>query len=125
MARRSTTDHAVYLIAHLDRANIGNAKIEGLEDSLGMTGTDYNVAVGVFFVPYVLCEVPSNILLAKFKKASWYMGFLVVSWGIVSIKGFLFLGIPHLTLLQVMTLTGVAQSFGGLVACRFILGIFE
>lgn len=33
-----------YLIAHLDRANIGNAKIEGLEASLNMTGTDYNVA---------------------------------------------------------------------------------
>lgn len=49
-----------------------------------MVDTDYNVAVGVFFVPYVLCEVPSNLLLAKFKKASWYMGFLVVCWGIVS-----------------------------------------
>lgn len=34
----------LYLVAHLDRANIGNAKIEGLEKSLGMTGTDYNVA---------------------------------------------------------------------------------
>lgn len=64
---------------------IGNAKIEGLEDSLNMAGTDYNVAVGIFFVPYVLCEVPSNVLLSKFKKPSWYMGFLVVSWGIVSL----------------------------------------
>ena len=34
------------LIAHLDRANIGNAKIEGLETSLGMKGTDYNIVVG-------------------------------------------------------------------------------
>jgi hypothetical protein len=32
--------------AHLDRANIGNAKIEGLEASLGMVGTDYNIVVG-------------------------------------------------------------------------------
>lgn len=36
----------LYLIAHLDRANIGNAKIEGLEASLGMVGTDYNIVVG-------------------------------------------------------------------------------
>ena len=43
----------LYLIAHLDRANIGNAKIEGLEDSLNMTGNDYNVALMVFFIPYV------------------------------------------------------------------------
>lgn len=34
--------------SHLDRANIGNAKIEGLEASLGMTGTDYNVALAIF-----------------------------------------------------------------------------
>jgi hypothetical protein len=34
------------LTAHLDRANIGNAKIEGLEASLGMAGTDYNIVVG-------------------------------------------------------------------------------
>ncbi|KAM0715822.1 hypothetical protein Q7P37_008336 [Cladosporium fusiforme] len=97
----------LYLIAHLDRANIGNAKIEGLEASLGMAGTDYNVAVGIFFVPYVLCEVPSNLLLSKFKRPSWYMGFLVVSWGIV------------------MTLTGVVQNFAGLIATRFLLGVFE
>ena len=36
-------------------------------------------------MPYVLFEVPSNLLLAKFNKASWYMGTLVVSWGIVSV----------------------------------------
>jgi len=35
----------LYLIAHLDRANIGNAKIEGIEAEIGMAGTDYNVAV--------------------------------------------------------------------------------
>lgn len=33
-------------ISHLDRANIGNAKIEGLESSLGMTGTDYSKSDG-------------------------------------------------------------------------------
>ncbi|KAF2733829.1 MFS general substrate transporter [Polyplosphaeria fusca] len=72
----------LYLISHLDRANIGNAKIEGLEDTLNMSGTDYNVALMIFFVPYVLCEVPSNMILAKFNRPSWYMGILVVSWGI-------------------------------------------
>lgn len=114
----------LYLIAHLDRASksraivrstslltlfadIGNAKIEGLEASLGMTDTDYNVAVAVFFVPYVLCEVPSNLLLAKFTRPSYYMGMLVTCWGIV------------------MTCGGVVHSFGGLVATRFLLGVFE
>ncbi|KAK3616692.1 hypothetical protein LTR56_025795 [Elasticomyces elasticus] len=97
----------LYLIAHLDRANIGNAKIEGLEASLGMTGTDYNIVVAIFFIPYILCEVPSNLVLAKFSRPSWYMGTLVLCWGIV------------------MTLTGVVKSFGGLIATRFLLGVFE
>lgn len=89
------------------RANIGNAKIEGLEDSLNMTGTDYNVALMMFFIPYVLFEVPSNILLAKFNRPSWYMGILVLCWG------------------SIMTLMGVVQNFGGLCATRFFLGLFE
>ncbi|KAF2678554.1 MFS general substrate transporter [Lentithecium fluviatile CBS 122367] len=71
----------LYLISHLDRANIGNAKIEGLEDTLGMSGTDYNVTLMVFFVPYVLCEVPSNMILAKFQRPSYYMGALILCWG--------------------------------------------
>lgn len=49
----------LYLVAHLDRANIGNAKIEGLEKSLGMTGTDYNVACEC----YISCSIDTFILL--------------------------------------------------------------
>jgi hypothetical protein len=67
-----------------------------------MTGTDYNVALMMFFIPYVLFEVPSNILLAKFKKPSQYMGILVLCWG------------------SIMTLMGVVQNFGGLCAARFL-----
>jgi hypothetical protein len=33
---------------------LGNAKIEGLEASLGMSGADYNIAVSMFFIPYIL-----------------------------------------------------------------------
>lgn len=50
------------LIAHLDRANIGNDKIRGMEAELGMSGVDYNIATSTFFIPYILLEVSSNIL---------------------------------------------------------------
>ncbi|CEL10180.1 hypothetical protein ASPCAL13305 [Aspergillus calidoustus] len=97
----------LYLVSYIDKASIGNAKIEGMLPDLNMTGTDYNVALAIFFVPYVLCEVPSNILLAKFKRPSVYLAILTVLWGII------------------VTLTGVVQSFGALCAVRVLLGIFE
>lgn len=44
----------LYLISHLDRANIGNAKIEGMLDDLGLSGIQYNTALAIFFIPYIL-----------------------------------------------------------------------
>lgn len=44
----------LYLISHLDRANIGNAKIEGLLEDLNMDGLHYNIALAIFFIPYIL-----------------------------------------------------------------------
>ncbi|CAM1506073.1 Fc.00g057140.m01.CDS01 [Cosmosporella sp. VM-42] len=61
----------LYLMAYLDKTNIGNAKIEGLTADLHMKGIQYNVVVAIFFIPFVLCEVPSNMILHKFKRPSW------------------------------------------------------
>ncbi|KAL4895493.1 major facilitator superfamily domain-containing protein [Aspergillus ambiguus] len=97
----------LYLISHLDRSNIGNAKILGLPEDLGLSGLQYNIALSLFFIPYVLLEVPSNILLKKFKRPSVYLGILILSWG------------------TIMTLTGVVRGFGGLLTVRLLLGIFE
>lgn len=44
----------LYLVSHLDRANIGNAKIAGLTSDLGLSGIQYNIALSLFFIPYVL-----------------------------------------------------------------------
>lgn len=54
----------LYLAAHIDRANIGNAKIEGMIEDLNMTGVQYNTVLSIFFVPYVIFEIPSNVCLA-------------------------------------------------------------
>ncbi|KAK8118187.1 uncharacterized protein PG998_006468 [Apiospora kogelbergensis] len=97
----------LYLITYLDKTNIGNAKIEGLLESLNMTGEQYNIALSIFFIPYILAEVPSNMILNKFTRPSIYMGMIVLSWGII------------------MTLTGIVKNFGGLCAVRVMLGLFE
>ena len=74
---------------------------------LGLSNIEWNVVLSVFFVPYVLLEVPSNILLKRFKRPSTYLGILIVIWGIV------------------MTCMGVVRHFGDLLATRILLGVFE
>lgn len=70
----------LFLMSFLDRSNIGNAKIQGLEASLGMSGQDYSVALFVFFVTYILCEVPSNLILKRMAPSTW-LSLIVVCWG--------------------------------------------
>lgn len=60
----------LYLISHLDRANIGNAKIEGLLEDLGMGGMQYNIALSLFFIPYVLLGMSSSVLLCDGVRAN-------------------------------------------------------
>lgn len=50
----------LYLLSFIDRANIGNAKIEGMLEDLGLTGLQFNVALAVFFIPYTLCGRSSS-----------------------------------------------------------------
>lgn len=48
----------LYLVAYIDKANIGNAKIEGMLPDLGMTGDQYNIALSIYFIP---CRVDQVI----------------------------------------------------------------
>lgn len=96
----------LYLLAFLDRVNISNANIYGMATDLHLEGNQFNIALTIFFVPYVVCEVPSNYFLKKFKPHVW-LALCMVLFGVV-------------TLCQ-----GFVKSFGGLVTCRFFLGMFE
>lgn len=53
----------LYLFSFLDRVNIGNARLYGLEDDLGMAGNQYQTAVSILFVTYILSELPSNLVI--------------------------------------------------------------
>lgn len=96
----------LYLVAFIDRSNIGNAKIAGLEDDLNLEGLRYNTAVTLFFVSYGFFEVPSNIVLKLWRPSMW-IAVLMFSWGLV------------------MTLMGIVSSYEGLLAARFFLGVAE
>lgn len=76
----------LFLLAFLDRINIGNARLQGLEKDLGMAGHDYNIALFIFFIPYILFEVPSNLVLRKVPP-SWWLSGIMFFWGISPIQG--------------------------------------
>ena len=77
-----------------------------MTDDLKMNGIQYNTAVTLFFVPYTILEVPSNIVLKMMRPSHW-MAILMFCWGLV------------------MTLMGLTSSYGGLLAGRFFLGVTE
>ena len=70
----------LFLVSFIDRTNIGNAKIEGLTTDLQMTGNQYNIAVLVFNIPYVLLDVPSNLLLRRSRPNRMISG-MMFGWG--------------------------------------------
>ncbi|TDZ36759.1 putative transporter [Colletotrichum sidae] len=76
----------LYLMTYLGKTNIGNTNIEGLLDSLHMRGAEYNIALSVFSIPFVLAEVPSNMNLHMSNRPSLYIEAIVTCWGIAMLE---------------------------------------
>lgn len=100
--------HNPRLFSFIDRSNIGNARLAGLPEDLGIAGvgTQFNLALLVFYIPYILVDVPSNLLLKKFR-AGVYLPSLITAWGVVCLS------------------IGFVKSYAGLIVCRLLLGLFE
>ncbi|KAK3989518.1 major facilitator superfamily domain-containing protein [Cladorrhinum sp. PSN332] len=96
----------LYLTAFLDRVNIANARTFGLEEGLGLSSLQFNTALTIFFVPYIIFEIPSNILLKKFSPRIW-LSVCCLGFGLVTI------------------FQGLVTNYAGLLATRFFLGLFE
>ncbi|WP_461169384.1 MFS transporter [Arthrobacter sp. Z1-15] len=73
---------AAYVMAFLDRTNIGMAK-DRMEIDLGISATAYGIGAGLFFLTYALSEVPSNLIMHKVGARFWIMR-IMVTWGILS-----------------------------------------
>lgn len=74
----------LYVIAYLDRVNVGFAKLQ-MADALKFNDTVYGAGAGIFFLGYFLFEVPSNLLLQRFGARRWIMR-IMLSWGVVAMS---------------------------------------
>lgn len=71
-----------YIVAYLDRVNVGFAKLQMLND-LKFSETMYGLGAGVFFIGYFLFEVPSNLILHRVGARRW-IARIMVTWGLLS-----------------------------------------
>ncbi|MFD4840070.1 MFS transporter [Achromobacter sp. NPDC058515] len=95
-----------YLFAYLDRVNVSFAKLQMLND-LSMSEAVYGLGAGIFFVGYLLFEVPSNLILLRVGARRW-IARIMVTWGLIS-AGMMFVTTP--TSFYIMRfLLGVAEA---------------
>ncbi|KAL4778431.1 major facilitator superfamily domain-containing protein [Aspergillus varians] len=96
----------LYLLGFLDRANVSNAKTRGLEDDFGLTSSQYSIIVLVFFISYLVFEVPANMILTRVRPSVFLPGLALV-WGTFA------------------ALMGATQNWSQLAGMRFLLGFAE
>ncbi|KAM7205404.1 high-affinity nicotinic acid transporter [Naviculisporaceae sp. PSN 640] len=96
----------IYLLCFLDRTNIGNARLDSLEQDLHLEGLQYNDCLAILFPFYIAAEIPSNVVLKLVRPSIW-LTFIMVCWS-ASMIG-----------------QGFVKSYSGLMATRVFLGIFE
>jgi MFS family permease len=101
----------LYLLSFLDRTNIGNARVAGMELppsklGIGMYGRDYNNALTIFFISYAGAEPLTNVILKRYSPRVFFTTIIIV-WG------------------AIMTVMGCVQNQAGLLACRWFLGLAE
>jgi MFS family permease len=95
----------LYIVAYLDRINVGFASLQ-MNDALGFSDTVYALGAGMFFLSYVLFEIPSNVILARVGARIW-IARIMITWGLIS------------------SLTMIVRGAGGFYTLRFLLGAAE
>lgn len=72
----------LYLLNILDRANLGFARLQ-MQDDLGLSEATFNLGYGMFYIGYLLFEVPSNLLMRRVGARRW-IARIMISWGVIS-----------------------------------------
>ena len=95
----------IYIVNYIDRVNVSFANLRMSAD-LGFSDRVYGLGVGMFYVTYVLFEIPGAIIVERWSARKW-IARIMISWGIIT------------------TLTGFVHTAGQFYAARFFLGVAE
>ena len=95
----------LYVVAYIDRVNVSFASLR-MNMDLGFSDTAFGLGSGMFYVSYVLFEIPGAIIVERWSARKW-IGRIMISWGLVTI------------------LTGFVHTGGQFFVARFLLGLAE
>jgi MFS family permease len=111
---------ACYIVAYLDRVNVGFAKLQ-MVASLQFSDAIYGFGAGIFFIGYFLFEVPSNLILERVGARAW-IARIMLTWAVVS-GAFAF--VAEIPWGPLPALFGIARVEFSFYALRFLLGVAE
>ncbi|KAH7324947.1 major facilitator superfamily domain-containing protein [Stachybotrys elegans] len=97
----------MYILNYLDRQNIASARLANIEEDLGLTDVQYQTAVSILFVGYILMQVPSNMMVSKITWPGLYICIGMAVWGAIS------------------AIMASVQNFAGLLVARIFIGAVE
>lgn len=69
----------MFLMNYLDRINVSNARLAGLQEDCHMSDTEWNAGISAFYVGYLLGQLPGNLLLSKVKP-NWFLATVMLLW---------------------------------------------
>ncbi|KAJ5569288.1 hypothetical protein N7450_011774 [Penicillium hetheringtonii] len=104
--RTMPTITVMFLMSYLDRINVSNARLAGLQEDLGMSDTVWNTGISMFYVGYLIGQLPGNMWLARSNPRTG-LSFMMLSWSICTIC------MP------------IMKSGVGFCICRFFVGLTE
>ncbi|CAK3799334.1 high-affinity nicotinic acid transporter [Lecanosticta acicola] len=95
-----------YMMANLDRSNLGNAQVAGMPEDIGLVGNQFGTATTLLYATYVPFEAPAALALKKLSP-KYLMASCAFCWGLATLG------------------MGFIQNWQGLYACRLLIGFFE
>ncbi|CAG8159722.1 unnamed protein product [Penicillium salamii] len=110
--RLMTLCSLIFMFKNLDSNNASNARImnkgtdQNIMTQLGITSNEYNLVTVLYYIPYIVLEAPSNLLMKRFSPSKWQSR-IMLSWGIA------------------LMCNAAVKNKGGLYTTRFLLGVAE